>query len=173
MDAQKMGQGLQRGPAHSESEVQTATRVRHDNLVNILIFFRRNRRIMPRGDESTDSDSDRDSYSSDSAETEEDYERKDEDVDMELPFTKLLRVDDKTTTLRLPKKAIEFYFDTVLKDGSLTKEGEKGLQDKYRLGPEDSRRMQPPELDDTKLAGLAQKEHRDFVGSRLLTAHQR
>ena len=33
--------------------------------------------------------------------------------------------------------------------------------------------MQPPELDDTKLAGLAQKEHRDFVGSRLLTAHQR
>ena len=87
---------------------------------------------MPRGDESTDSDSDRDSYSSDSAETEEDYERKDGDVDMELPFTKLLRVDDKTTTLRLPKKAIEFYFDTVLKDGSLTKEGKKGLQDKYR-----------------------------------------
>ena len=101
-------------------------------------FFRRNRRIMPRGDESTDSGSDRDSYSSDSAETEEDYERKDEDIDMELPFTKLLRVDDKTTTLRLPKKAIEFYFGTVLKDGSLTKEGEKGLQDKYRLGPEDS-----------------------------------
>ena len=85
----------------------------------------------------------------------------------------MLRVDDKTTTLRLPKKAIEFYFGTVLKDRSLTKEGQKGLQDKYRLGPEDSRRMQPPELDDTKLAGLAQKEHRDFVGSRLLTAHQR
>ena len=130
---------------------------------------------MPRGDESTDSDSDRDSYSSDSAETEEeeDYEKKDEDVDSELPFTKQLRVDDKTTTLQLPEKAIEFYFCTVLKDGTLTKDGEKGLQDKYRLGPEETRRMQPPELDDTKLAGLAQREHRDFIGSRLLTAHQR
>ena len=130
---------------------------------------------MPRGDESTDSDSDRDSYSSDSAETEEeeDFEKKDEDVGSELPFTKQLRVDDKTTTLRLPEKAMEFYFCTVLNDGTLTRDGEKGLQDKYRLGPEESRRMQPPELDDTKLAGLAQREHRDFIGSRLLTAHQR
>ena len=128
---------------------------------------------MPRGEESTDSDSDRDSYSSDSAETEEDNEKKNEDVDSELHFTKQLRVDDKATTLRLPNKAIEFYFGTVLKDGTLTKEGERELQDKYRLGPEDARRMQPPELDDTKLAGLAQKEQRDFVGSRLLTAHQR
>ena len=65
---------------------------------------------MPKGDESTDSDSDRDSYSSDSAETEEDYERKDGDVDMELPFTKLLRVDDKTTTLRLPKNSTSTLF---------------------------------------------------------------
>ena len=89
---------------------------------------------MPRGDESTDSDSDRDSYSSDSAETEEDYEKKDEDVDSELPFTKQLRVDDETTTLQLPEKAIEFYFCTVLKDGTLTKDGEKKTSGQVPLG---------------------------------------
>ena len=71
-------QGLQRGPAHSESEVQTEPRVRHDNSVNISTLSERSDASCQEAMKAPTQDSDRDRYSSDSAETEEDYEKKDE-----------------------------------------------------------------------------------------------
>ena len=83
------------------------------------------------------------------------------------------RIDSRTTTLKLQESSIGFYFGTHLKDGEMSKEGREKLRDKYYLEPAVFGKLQAPQLDDTKLSALAQKENRDSNVSRLASIHGR
>ena len=55
----------------------------------------------------------------------------------------------------------------------MSKEGREKLRDKYYLEPAVFGKLQAPQLDDTKLSALAQKENRDSNVSRLASIHGR
>ena len=92
---------------------------------------------------------------------------------MEDFYASKARIDAKTTTLTLEESSIDFYFGTLLKDGEMSKEGREKLKDKYYLDPSWFARLQPPQLDDTKLSSLTQGESRDSNESKLASIHGR
>ena len=83
------------------------------------------------------------------------------------------RIDSKPTTLTLEESSIGFYFGTLLRDGEMSKEGREKLRNKYFLEPTWFAKLQPPQLDDTKLSSLTQRESRDSNESRLAAIHSR
>ena len=92
---------------------------------------------------------------------------------MEDFYTSKARIDAKPTTLTLEENSIDFYFGTLLKDGEMSKEGREKLRDKYYLEPSWFAKLQPPQLDDTKLSSLTQGESRDSNESKLASIHGR
>ena len=95
------------------------------------------------------------------------------DDPMEDFYAGKARIDAKTTTLTLEESSIDFYFGTLLKDGEMSKEGREKLKDKYYLDSSWFARLQPPQLDDTKLSSLTRRESRDSNESRLTSIHGR
>ena len=93
--------------------------------------------------------------------------------DLEGFYAGKARIDAKPTTLKLGESSVGFYFGTLLKDGEMSKEGREKLRDKYYLESDVFGKIQAPQLDDTKLSSLAQRENRDSNESRLLSIHGR
>ena len=124
---------------------------------------------------STSSDS---SSSSPLSSSEDDQEvEEEEEASMDRPLEKFYagksRIDSKPATLKLEESSINFYFGTLLRDGEMSKEGREKMRDKYYLDPALFAKLQPPQLDNTKLSSLAQRETRDSNESRLASIHGR
>ena len=114
-----------------------------------------------RGDESSPSPRDREAMETIQGDHLEDF------------YASKARIDSKPTTLELQESSIGFYFGTLLRDGEMSKEGREKLRYKYYLKPAVFGKLQAPQLDDTKLSALAQKENRDSNESRLASIHGR
>ena len=94
------------------------------------------------------------------------------DKTLENFYAEQPRVDSRAPTLQLMKSSTDFYFDTVLKEGEMSKEGKKVMTEKYFLDPDTFQRLQPPELKDTKLFMLSRGDH-GYKETKMLTIHNR
>ena len=69
------------------------------------------------------------------------------------------RIDAKDVTCVLSKPSLKLYFDTVVGEGRLDREGRRELGNKYYLHPKTYRKIAPPTLEGTKLHTLDGKEY--------------
>ena len=125
----------------------------------------------------TSSSSDSSSSQSDSQSDSQSEGQGEESVDngkkLEGFYAKQPRVDSRTPTLELAKASTDFYFGTVLKEGEMSREGKRALAEKYFLEPETFKRLQAPELKDTRLFMLANGGNQGYKETRMLTVHDR
>ena len=82
----------------------------------------------------------------------------------------LKRVDAKEITLKLRKTSLEVYFNEVLGDGALDKDGNKLLKERYYLSDKQFKLLAAPDLQDSKLH-VVKGLDMSGLASRLLGVH--
>ena len=141
-----------------------------------MFYLSRSRMARRRDRESSSSSDTSSSPSEGSSDDQGGEDQQDEvvasDKTLETFYAEQPRVDSRTPTLQLAKSSIDFYFGTVLKEGEMSKEGKKIMTEKYFLEPEAFKRVQPPELKDTKLFMLSKGDY-GYKEPKMLTVHNR